>query len=50
VIVEGVANPDQARLVEGMDVKYLQGYHFAEPMSAASLGELILAGARLPVR
>jgi len=49
VVVEGVGNPSQAKLVEGMDVKYLQGYHFGKPMPAEEFSALLQRGRALPV-
>lgn len=50
VIIEGVGNATQASLVEGMDVKYLQGYHFGKPMPAAELTEILQRGVPLPIQ
>lgn len=49
VVVEGVGNSSQAKLVEGMDVKYLQGYHFGRPVPATEFGELLYLGRPLPL-
>lgn len=49
VVVEGVGNSSQAKLVEGMDVKYLQGYHFGRPMPANEFGALLSRGRPLPI-
>ncbi len=48
VVVEGVSNAAQAKLVEGMEIKYLQGFYFGRPIPAVEFTQLLAAGESLP--
>jgi diguanylate cyclase (GGDEF)-like protein len=43
IVIEGVGTEDQLRLVEGLNVEFLQGFYFARPMPAEELMKLDLA-------
>ena len=49
VILEGIATRQQNELLKGLLVDGLQGYYFANPLSAEALEALLSTEARLPL-
>jgi len=41
IVIEGVGTEEQLRLVDGLNVDYLQGFYFARPMPASKLMEFV---------
>lgn len=50
VIIEGIGDGAQAKLVEGLDAKYLQGYYFGRPEPAEQFDKLLTRGLPLPLK
>jgi len=48
VLVEGVADEKQYRLLRDMGARYMQGYYFSKPCTAADFHELLRRGEPLP--
>ena len=47
VIGEGIEEPQQIALLRSLGCELGQGFHFAKPMEAAALGELLGRGVSL---
>ena len=48
VLVEGVGDIAQYRILRDLGVKYMQGYYFSKPRSAQEFHELLRRGESLP--
>jgi EAL domain-containing protein (putative c-di-GMP-specific phosphodiesterase class I) len=50
VIAEGVETLEQLKLLQDWDCPDIQGFYFAEPMTAEAVAPLLSAGAICPTR